>query len=89
MTLKFFPRDVESGNNYDNDFEYLKCAKHYSIFFTCKMHIEIGSLTIAILNVSDENAVQLACSFSAVIYASRISIQTFMFWMPLVTPPVS
>lgn len=89
MTLKFFPRDVESDNNYDNDFEYLKYAKHYSIFFTCKMPIEIGPLTIAILHVSDENTVQLACSFSAVIYASRISIQTFMFWMPFVTPPVS
>ena len=72
MTLKFFPRDVESGNNYDSDIEYLKCAKCYSIFSTCKMHIEIGSLTIAILHVSGEKSVQLACSFSAVIYASRI-----------------
>ena len=72
MTPKFFPRDVESGNNHDTDIEYLKCSKRYSVLFTCKRHIEIGSLTIAVLHVSGEKSVQLACSFSAVIYASRI-----------------
>lgn len=66
----FLSRDPESDNN--TDIEHLKSVTYYLIFFTCKMHIQIGFLIIPILHASNEEAMQLVCGFSAVIYASRI-----------------